>query len=150
MMRIVLTGGTWAFCSRPRPSRRYGMRMTQWPDPHGSSRPFEPHRDFKHHQVLALRGEPSARVFGPAIPRGAVCMYRFRAYRRIARLITGVFVSLVLGMCSCTIQERLHAQQRSIKETLLSGVYRAADAPEVLRVLPPRARDASVTPYVPG
>jgi serine protease len=53
-------------------------------------------------------------------------------------------------MCPCTIQERLHAQQRSMKQTLLSGVYRAADAPEVLRVQPPRAHEASVTPYVPG
>jgi serine protease len=77
-------------------------------------------------------------------------MYRFRACRHIARLITAAFVSLATGMCPWTVPERLHAQQRSMKEMLLSGVNRAANAPEVLRVQPRRGRDTSATPYVPG
>jgi serine protease len=77
-------------------------------------------------------------------------MSRSSAFAHVTRLVAGATVSLGLALSPWIPSANLQAQQQSRKQALLNQPNRAADAPEVLRVGRPLARDAARLAYVPG
>ena len=71
----------------------------------------------------------------PCFPLELRCMSRSSAFAHVTRLVAGATVSLGLALSPWNPSVNLQAQQQSRKQALLGQPNRAADAPEVLRVI---------------
>ena len=77
-------------------------------------------------------------------------MTRSRSSWHVARLIAGAALLVALGLLAWRVPLRLQAQQLSMKQALLAGEHRPADAPDVLRTGHRSRRDDSRLSYIPG